>query len=196
MPFELTGASVHLCVDMQRLFAPDGPWPTPWMERVLPRVVRLVERLPERTIFTRFITPETPDAMPGAWHAYYARWRGVTRDRLDLRLLDLVPPLTTFAPPAIVFDRPVYSAFGGARLHEHLARRKADTLVVTGAETDVCVLATVLGAIDRGYGVVLVEDAVCSSSDEGHNALLRLFSRRFSQQVAVATSEEVLDRWR
>jgi nicotinamidase-related amidase len=196
MPFELTGASVHLCVDMQRLFAPDGPWPTPWMERVLPRVARLAERFSERTVFTRFITPERPDAMPGAWRAYYARWRDMTRDHLDPHLLELVPPLPSFAPPAVVFDRPVYSAFGGARLHEHLVRRKADTLVVTGAETDVCVLATVLGAIDRGYAVVLVEDALCSSSDEGHDALLQLFDRRFSQQVAVATSEEVLDRWR
>ena len=54
----------------------------------------------------------------------------------------------------------------------------------------------ILTVIDRGYGVVLVEDAVCSSSDAGHDALLQLFARRFSQQVAVATSEEVLDRWR
>lgn len=29
--------TVHLCLDMQRLFGRDGPWPTPWMERVLPK---------------------------------------------------------------------------------------------------------------------------------------------------------------
>lgn len=42
---------------MQRLFAEGGPWPTPWMPRVLPTVEKLVTRAPERTIFTRFIPP-------------------------------------------------------------------------------------------------------------------------------------------
>jgi nicotinamidase-related amidase len=53
-------SAVHLCVDMQRIFSSDVPWPTPWMERVLPTVTRIAERFPERTVFTRFITPATP----------------------------------------------------------------------------------------------------------------------------------------
>lgn len=47
--------AVHLCVDMQRLFAEDTAWRTPWMPRVLPVVVRLCEHKAERTCFTRFI---------------------------------------------------------------------------------------------------------------------------------------------
>ena len=57
LPIPLTERSVHLCVDMQRLFSADGPWPTPWMDKVLPVVVALASRHPERTIFTRFIRP-------------------------------------------------------------------------------------------------------------------------------------------
>ena len=33
----------HLCIDMQLLFSPAGPWPTPWMTRVLPVVEALGE---------------------------------------------------------------------------------------------------------------------------------------------------------
>ncbi len=44
--------TVHLCLDMQRLFGPSGPWATPWMTRVLPTVVKLVECAPSRTVFT------------------------------------------------------------------------------------------------------------------------------------------------
>jgi hypothetical protein len=56
------GASaVHLCRNMQRLFGPEGPWRTPWMERVLPTIVSIVERVPSKTIFTRFIPPSTAD---------------------------------------------------------------------------------------------------------------------------------------
>lgn len=80
LPFPLTERSVHLCVDMQRLFSADGPWPTPWMDRVLPVVAALAERNPERTVFTRFIPPEKPGQMPGVWQSYYARWRNATRE--------------------------------------------------------------------------------------------------------------------
>ena len=51
-------------------------------------------------------------------------------------------------------------------------------MIVTGSETDVCVLATVLGAVDLGYRVIVVRDAVCSSSDEGHDALMTLYHQR------------------
>ena len=69
LPLPLTERSVHLCVDMQRIFSAEGPWPTPWMDRVLPVVAALANRHPERTVFTRFIPPERPDQMPGMWHA-------------------------------------------------------------------------------------------------------------------------------
>jgi nicotinamidase-related amidase len=54
--------AANLCIDMQNLFAPGGPWATPWMERVAPFVAALVERAPERTIFTRFIPPQTKES--------------------------------------------------------------------------------------------------------------------------------------
>jgi nicotinamidase-related amidase len=78
LPVPLTERSVHLCVDMQRIFSTEGPWPTPWMDRVLP----LADRHPQRTIFTRFIPPERPEQMPGTWRRYYTRWREATRQRL------------------------------------------------------------------------------------------------------------------
>jgi nicotinamidase-related amidase len=59
--------AVHLCVDMQRLFAEDTAWRTPWMARVLPVVVRLCERKAERTCFTRFIPARSPREGEGAW---------------------------------------------------------------------------------------------------------------------------------
>ena len=188
--------AVHLCVDMQRIFSSDGPWPTPWMERVLPAVTRIAERFPERTVFTRFITPATPADATGRWRSYYEKWRETTRDRLDPRLLELMPPLAALVPPARVFDKPVYSAFAGHKLHRHLQDLGTDTLVVTGSETDVCVLATVIGAVDRGYRVILVTDAVCSSSDEGHDTMLKLYRDRYSLQIEAVGSEALLLAWR
>lgn len=66
-------ATIHLCIDMQRLFSEGGPWAMAWMSRVAPKIVELVERAPERTIFTRFVPPADPEDMPGRWRAYYAK---------------------------------------------------------------------------------------------------------------------------
>jgi nicotinamidase-related amidase len=191
----LTERSVHLCIDMQRIFSEEGPWPTPWMKRVLPVVISIVERHPERTIFTRFITPQRAEQMPGMWRQYYEAWPETTQENLEPHMLDLVSPLDQFTPPAAVVNKPVYSAFARPELPALLAERKADALVVTGSETDVCVLATVLGAVDFGYRVIVVRDAICSSSDEGHDALLKVYGRRYGQQIELADAEDILSAW-
>ena len=196
LPFPLTEQSVHLCVDMQRIFSAEGPWPTPWMDRVLPVTVELARRYPERTVFTRFIPPERPDQMPGMWQRYYARWRLATRECLDLSLLELMPSLAALCPPAIVIDKTRYSAFAEPTLLAHLREREAGALIVSGSETDVCVLATVLDAVDLGYRVILVRDAVCSSSDEGHDMLMRLYHARFTEQIETADAAAVMAQWK
>jgi nicotinamidase-related amidase len=57
------------------------------------------------------------------------------------------------------------------------------------------VLASVLSAVDLGYRVIIVRDAVCSSSDEGHDMLLRLYDTRFSEQIETADAETILSQW-
>src|SRR4030088_2457289 len=103
--------AVHLCVDMQNIFAPGGIWETPWMERVLPRIVEIAEWHTARTVFTRFITPMHPDDRPGRWRPYFRKWHRVTRSELLASELELVPALRRFAPPAEIIDKPAYSAF-------------------------------------------------------------------------------------
>ena len=52
--------AVHLCVDMQRMFAEGTEWNMPWLERVLPNIASITSAHPERTIFTRFIRARDP----------------------------------------------------------------------------------------------------------------------------------------
>jgi nicotinamidase-related amidase len=196
LPFgPLTGRTVHLCVDMQNLFADDTPWHTPWMARVLPVVRRIAERHPERTVFTRFIPPRRAEEVPGSWRRYFQRWREMTQERIDPSLLALVPPLAALVPPAVCIEKTVYSPFAAPALRELLRQRDADSLVITGAETDVCVLAAIMGAVDRGYRVVVATDAICSSSDMMHEALMNLYRQRFSEQIEVADSDTILSCW-
>lgn len=54
-----------------------------------------------------------------------------------------------------------------------------DTLIVAGGETDVCALPR-------------VSDALCRSSDQMHDALLRLYECRYSEQVETVSIEDLL----
>jgi nicotinamidase-related amidase len=196
LPFGLLDErTLHLCIDMQNLFAEDTAWHTPWMKRVLPVVARIAEAHPQRTVFTRFIPARHPDELPGSWRRFYRRWAELTLDRIDPRLVELVPPLARFSPPAVTIDKRVYSPFSERALLRLLWQRRVESLVVTGAETDMCVLAAVIDAVDRGYRVVLATDAICSSSDETHEALMTLYRNRFGEQIETAESEAILDAW-
>ncbi len=187
--------AVHLCVDMQRIFAKGGIWETPWMERVLPTIARIAARYRVRTVFTRFITPLSPEEAAGQWRTYYERWRLATRGSRGGTELDLVPDLARYAPPAAVIDKHAYSAFFGSPLLAHLRQRRVGTIVVSGAETDVCVLSTALDAVNIGLRVVLVEDALCSSSDAGHDALMTMYRMRFAEQIDLIRSEALPEFW-
>jgi nicotinamidase-related amidase len=187
--------AVHLCIDMQRLFAEETEWHTPWIERVLPQIHEIVAIRPERTVFTRFVPLASVAEAPGTWARYYQRWQSFTLNRLHPDLVGLVPDLAAYVPPAIVFDKHVYSPWCSGHLHQLLRSRNVDTLVVTGAETDVCVLGAVLGAVDLGYRVIIPEDAICSSADETHDALISLYKSRFSQQIEVTSTSTLLRKW-
>lgn len=182
----------HICVDMQRMFAEDTPWQAPWMKVVSLEIVEVSGRYPEQTIFTRFTPPARPEDAPGMWRRYYEKWSTMTRSRIAPELLDIVPELRRFVPPAAFFDKPTYSPWIDGRLHKHLVQQGVSTIVVTGGETDVCVLATVLGAIDLGYHVIVLRDAVYSGADDTHDASLKLLGDRFSVQLELMTTAAFL----
>ncbi|MBY2964837.1 cysteine hydrolase [Rhizobium leguminosarum] len=182
----------HLCVDMQRMFAEDTPWHVAWMVRISPQIEELAGRHPSRTIFTRFLPPERADDMPGKWRDYYQKWWMMTGEHLPRGFIDLVPSLASLVPPARHFDKRTYSPWIDGRLHPILQSERVDTLVITGGETDVCVLATTLGAIDLGYRVIVLNDAVCSGADDTHDASLELLHDRFSVQLELMDTEEFL----
>ncbi|WP_395689972.1 cysteine hydrolase family protein, partial [Aestuariivirga sp.] len=69
-------------------------------------------------------------------------------------------------------------------------------LILTGIETDVCVLATALDAVDRGLRVVMVSDGLGSGSETGHSAILQTLAMRYDEQVEIVYSSTILERWR
>lgn len=189
----LSPNTVHIAIDLQRLFAEDTVWSTPALMGVVPNVAELAKA--GRTLFPRFVTPETAEDAPGTWRRYYTHWAAVTRPNLAPGMLDLVAELAALAPAGSVIDKPTHSAFAAPEFVGRLAELGADTLIVTGVETDVCVLGTILDGIDRGFRIIAVSDAMTSSSLPGHHATLDLILPRFDQQVEIVTTEAALRAW-
>jgi nicotinamidase-related amidase len=180
---------------MQRMFAEGTDWKMPWLERVLPNILSITSTHPEKTIFTRFIPARKPGQGVGMWRHYYERWGSMTIDQLGFEMIGLVPDLAKYVPPARTFDKHVYSPWTGTDLHQQLRNAGIDTVIITGGETDVCVLATMLGAIDWGFRVILVTDALCSSADETHDAMMNVYLNRFGEQAETVKTQTLLDSW-
>ena len=181
----------HLCVDMQRIFAEDTPWHVDWNEW----------RLAARGRTGGTVSRENH---LHALHSNSSRRRhvrhlaGVSLQMVDAypkampaAKADLIPSLARLVPPARTFDKRTYSPWIEGGL-QSLCEERLGTLVVTGGETEVCVLAAVLGAIDLGYHVVLPSDAIDSGADETHDAALKLLGNRFSVQLEFSTTERFL----
>ncbi|MFE0759136.1 cysteine hydrolase [Inquilinus sp. NPDC058860] len=189
----LSPNTIHIAIDLQRLFAEDTVWSTPALMGIVPNAAALAKA--GRTLFPRFVTPERAEDAPGTWRRYYTRWDAVTRPKLAPGMLDLVADLAALAEPGSVIDKPTHSAFAAPEFVDRLAELGADTLIITGVETDVCVLGTILDGIDRGFRIVAVSDAMTSSSLPGHHATLDLILPRFDQQVEIVTTEAALRAW-
>lgn len=83
-----------------------------------------------------------------------------------------------------------YSAFYGTDLEILLRGLKAETLILTGGLTDVCVHYTFVDAHQGDYFCRVIEDCVAGSSIEAHQASLN--AMEYLQHGAIRSIEEVL----
>jgi nicotinamidase-related amidase len=187
--------TLHVCVDMQLMFALETKWASGAIWRALPGILEISGQYTSQTVFTRFICPRDLGETAGQWTRFYADAEGMLTSKLHPSMMDLLPELAKFIPPAKIVDRKVFSALASPELRALLTQGSIDTLVMTGFETDVCVLATVLAAIDLGFRVVLVKDALASSNEAGEKAALHQVFSRFDQQIEIISTAELFHSW-
>ncbi len=188
--------ALHLAIDLQVMFSEATKWASPAVSRILPAVEECVAWAPERTVFTRFLTPSGIEDAKGQWRRFYADTPSMLASRLPPEVFEIVPALRAYVPPATVVDRFVYSVFASSRLREILYDRRPDTLIISGVEVDVCVLASLIDAIDFGYRVIVLKDGVAGSRADGEAAMLKGLLPRFEQQVELVETEVLLRNWR
>ncbi|WP_150267898.1 cysteine hydrolase family protein [Paenibacillus tepidiphilus] len=84
-------------------------------------------------------------------------------------------------------DKTRYSAFSGTDLELKLRARGITELHLVGVCTDICVLHTAVDAYNKGFDLIIHEDAVASFNPQGHEWALGHF--RGSLGAAVVKAE-------
>ncbi|WP_426034698.1 isochorismatase family cysteine hydrolase [Cypionkella sp. TWP1-2-1b2] len=179
----------HVVIDLQRLFAEPHGWHVPTIADILPNVLTLCQTTQKNTLYSRFITPSHPEASTGRWQNLYQAYAQVTG--LDAAILDHIQPINQIAHKTQIFDKTTYSIFPAVLP----LLNQTDTLILSGAETDACVYASLLSAVDLGLRVIIATDAVTSSDAAAHDATLTIIARRLPNQVDLATTEEIIAAW-
>jgi nicotinamidase-related amidase len=101
---------------------------------------------------------------------------------------ELIPELDR-QPADIIIHKRQWGAFYGTDLDLQLRRRNLTTIILCGISTEIGVESTARDAFERGYELIFAEDAMTSSSAEGHaNSVGRIFPR----MGRVRTTEQII----
>jgi nicotinamidase/pyrazinamidase len=151
-----------LIVDVQNDFLPGGSLAVPHGDEVVPVLNRAIGAFEAQGLpvyATRDWHPERHcsfRAQGGPWPPHCVAH---TRGAEFAPALRLAPDATRI-PKATSADRDAYSGFEGTDLDARLRTAGVRRLVVGGLATDYCVLNTVRDALQRGYEVMLLTDAI------------------------------------
>ncbi len=88
--------------------------------------------------------------------------------------------------PNEAIQKLTFSCFGASSLFNVFKEKKLDQIVVSGIESHVCVMQTVLDLLANGFQVNVPIDAISSRKEPDYEAALM----RFSNEGAIVTSTE------
>lgn len=103
--------------------------------------------------------------------------------------LALMPEVYDPEYDLVVTGKKRYDCFAATDLDHVLRSRRVDTLLLTGVNTNSCVLATTVAANTRDYAPVVVEECVDTMDKAAHEAALLVIRQAFGW---VASVKEVL----
>ncbi len=92
----------------------------------------------------------------------------------------------------LVFEKTAFPCFGEIEFTKAITSRPEKTLIFIGMESHVCVLQTVLNALERGYNVIVPADCVCSRSEYDKEIALQLMRQ---SGATVTTIESIAFAW-
>ena len=94
----------------------------------------------------------------------------------------------------LVVNKTSSGTLNSTMLDQTLRNMGVESLVVSGVTTDVCVETTARDAADRGFQVIIVEDACTAFSETLHRSALQAFSLAFGRVRKTEDVEQLLTK--
>jgi nicotinamidase-related amidase len=166
-------------------------------DMVVPNHQRMLSFFREHSLPVIYITfashlPDASDWLPlrrqrdEEIEAEHGRKTAILHQGLDeARVLDALAP----REGELVVNKVSRGAFNSTGIEALLRNMGITGLVMAGVVTNVCVETTARDAADRGFQVVLVDDACASYNQAAHDACMQIFAGIFGR---VLTTEEVM----
>ncbi|MDP6448126.1 MAG: isochorismatase family cysteine hydrolase, partial [Pirellulaceae bacterium] len=110
-----------------------------------------------------------------------------SRGSREHEIVELLTPLSD----ELVIDKNASSPFNGTGIDQLLRNLELETLVIVGMATDMCVETTARDAADRGYNVIVAEDATATFFAADHRAALSAVARVYGQ---VWSTDDILQQ--
>ena len=201
------GKTALVVVDMQRGFLDPGEaMEVPAARDIVPQIRSLLDlfrarRLP--ILFTEFtyserapllvgeLHPEHRKAAPGAPRGFGLPSSSCLEGEANVRVTAELTP----RPDELVVTKFHYDGFNGTPLDAALRARGVTHLVLTGTMTDICVLATAVGGMNREYRMTVVEDATATLSPEIQRASLDIIRRAYARVLTTGQITEEVAGW-
>jgi len=201
------GKTALLVVDMQRAFLDPGEaMEVPPARDIVPQIQALLDlfrgkRLP--VLFTEFTYSEAAPVHVGLLHPEHRRaapgaQRGFGRPSSSCLAgeanVHVVPDLAP-QPGELIVTKHYYDGFNGTALDTALRSRDVTHLVLTGTMTDICVLGTVIGGMNREYRMTVVDDGTATLWPEVQRATLDIIRRAYARVLTTKQIAEEIARW-
>jgi len=100
--------------------------------------------------------------------------------------------LLNLSPSSPPIEKTCFSCAGVDELMTRLRNSHRRSVILMGMETHICVLQTALALQGQGYQVFVVEDGVCSRTEQNKNNALQ---RLRQAGVIITNTESVLFEW-
>jgi len=187
-------------VDMQQGFMEEGSameLPTAWKivpglqslltlcrKRELPVVFLEYVYSPQVPILLGELHPEHKKPRPGAEQGFGHPSGVCLKGEENVQTIQELKPRES----ELVIRKHGYNGFFGTHLDGALRAQKIEHLIVTGIMTDLCVLATVIGAFHHEYRLVVASDGTATLSKEIQEISLDIMSRGYAR---ILTLEEI-----
>jgi len=144
-------------------------------------------------IFTKFVSGKAPTFLWN-WSPEIASdnncRRGFSRYYPDIdqtqQCADIIDELKPISPEDYVLEKYNYSAFRNTSLVDILRSEGADTIIVTGTVTQICVEDTIHDAFAEGFKVIVASDCVSTWDPLQQQAVLENTANKYGMVMSSA----------